>query len=296
VKFSDVVKQTVALLRDSGRITYRTLKREFDLSDDALEDLKFELIEGQELAVDKDGKMLVWTGTSREQAARDAEPPQAEAPTPRGTLPAEAERRQLTVLFCDLMGSTALSEHLDPEEYREVVRAYHETCANATRRYGGHTAQHLGDGLLVYFGYPTAHEDDARRAIRSGLEILMGLQSLNAQLPPVLKARLPHPIQIRIGAHTGLVVIGEIGSSEKREILALGETPNMAARLQGVAEPDTVVISGATQRLVQGLFICQDLGPQALKGLTTPVTVYHVLGESQGYRTKSIGAVRDYQF
>ena len=144
-----------------------------------------------------------------------------------------AERRQLTVMFCDLVGSTALSAQLDPEELREVVRAYQETCTAVIQRYDGHIAQHLGDGLLVYFGYPVAHEDDAQRAVRTGLEIVAGLQSVNAQLPPTIRARLPHPFQVRIGIHTGLVVIGEIGSSEKREMLALGETPNIAARVQG---------------------------------------------------------------
>jgi class 3 adenylate cyclase/tetratricopeptide (TPR) repeat protein len=178
-------------------------------------------------------------------------------------------------MFCDLVGSTALSEQLDPEELREVVRAYQETCTAVIQRYDGHIAQHLGDGLLVYFGYPLAHEDDAQRAVRATLGIVEALQQLSFST-----IQLPHPLQVRIGIHTGLVVIGEIGSSEKREILALGETPNMAARLQGLAEPDTVVISAATQRLVQGLFVCQDLGPQALKGLTTPVNVYQVLGES----------------
>ncbi len=198
----------------------------------------------------------------------------------RDSRPDAAERRQLTVMFCDLVGSTTLSEQLDPEEYREVVQAYHAMCAEVVTRYAGFTAQHLGDGLLVYFGYPSAYEDEAARAVRTSLEILAGLQFLNVQLKPALKARLPHPIQARIGIHTGLVVIGEIGSSEKRELLALGETPNLAARLQGLAEPDTVVISAATQRLVQGLFACQDLGSQELKGLTTPVAVHQVLGES----------------
>ncbi len=200
-----------------------------------------------------------------------------EPPAQRRT---EAERRQLTVMFCDLVGSTTLSELLDPEELREVVQAYHAMCAEVVTRYAGFTAQHLGDGLLVYFGYPAAHEDEAARAVRTALEILAGLQLLNARLKPALKARLPHPIQVRIGIHTGLVVIGEIGSSEKRELLALGETPNLAARLQGVAEPDTVVISAATQHLIQGLFEYQDLGPQQLKGLSTPVAVYRVVGES----------------
>jgi class 3 adenylate cyclase/predicted ATPase len=185
----------------------------------------------------------------------------------------------LTVLFCDLVGSTALSEQLDPEEYREVVRSYQATGTEVIQRYEGHIAQHLGDGLLVYFSYPTAHEDDAQRAVRTGLEILASLQSLNARLQPAIKERLPHPIQVRIGIHTGLVVIGEIGSSEKREVLAMGETPNIAARLQGLAEPDTVVISGATYRLVQGLFECQDRGPQELKGISTPLPLYRVVRE-----------------
>jgi class 3 adenylate cyclase/predicted ATPase len=170
--------------------------------------------------------------------------------------------------------------YLDPEEYREVVRSYQESCAEVIRRYAGHTAQHLGDGILVYFGYPVAHEDDAQRAVRTGLEILAGLQSLNARLQLTIKARLPHPIQVRTGIHTGLVVIGEIGSSEKREILAMGETPNIAARLQGLAEPDTAVISGATYRLVEGLFECQDRGLQELKGTSTPVPLYRVVCES----------------
>jgi class 3 adenylate cyclase/predicted ATPase len=177
--------------------------------------------------------------------------------------------------------STRLSEQLDPEEYREVVRSYQEGCTEVIRRYAGHTAQHLGDGILVYFGYPTAHEDDAQRAVRTGLEIIAGLQALNAQLSPAIRRQLPHPIQVRIGIHTGLVVIGEIGSSEKREILALGETPNIAARLQGLADPDTAVISAATFRLVQGLFECQDLGAQTLKGISTQLQLYHVLKESE---------------
>ncbi len=195
----------------------------------------------------------------------------------------------MTVLFCDLVGSTALSTQLDPEELREVVRSYHETCADVIRRYAGHTAQHLGDGLLVYFGYPAAHEDDAWRAVRAGLEIVEALRRLpyaghevpspargegqgegasttasavstlrpdpfdHAQdrLPPQggkEKTDAVRRLQVRIGIHTGLVVVGEIGSREKREILALGETPNIAARLQGLAEPDTVVISGANRR------------------------------------------------
>jgi class 3 adenylate cyclase/predicted ATPase len=282
MKFSDVVKQAIELLRESGRVTYRTLKREFALDDAALEDLKFELIEGQELAADKDGKMLVWTGTPSGQSMGSGEHSKAEEPAPAHSTPAassvEAERRQLTVMFCDLVGSTALSAQLDPEELREVVRAYQETCTEVIRRYDGHIAQHLGDGLLVYFGYPVAHEDDAQRAVRAGLEII---QAIRGRPTGDGGQGGQQPLQVRIGIHTGLVVVGEIGSSEKREMLALGETPNLAARIQGQANPDEVVISAATYRLVEGLFACEDRGLPELKGVTTPLTLYRVVKESE---------------
>jgi class 3 adenylate cyclase len=153
MKFSEVVEQASEWLQRRGRLTYRTLKREFDLDEAALEDLKFELIEGQELAVDKDGKMLVWRGTPSAQHAGSEAPPQAEALAPaRPALApaAEAERRQLTVLFCDLVGSTQLSAQLDPEDYRAVVQRYQQTCMAVIQRYDGYLAQYLGDGLLVY--------------------------------------------------------------------------------------------------------------------------------------------------
>jgi class 3 adenylate cyclase len=183
----------------------------------------------------------------RKAPRRAASPPV----TPSLPTPAEAERRQLTVMFCDLVGSTALSAQLDPEEYRQVVQQYQDTCTDVIRRYEGQIAQHLGDGLLVYFGYPTAHEDEAPRAVRAGIDIINTLHT-----SPLRHRRLPNPIQVRIGIHTGLVVIGEIGSSEKREMLALGETPNLAARIQGTANPDEVLISAATYLLVEGLFTC----------------------------------------
>ncbi|MGE0820624.1 MAG: adenylate/guanylate cyclase domain-containing protein [Candidatus Binatia bacterium] len=204
---------------------------------------------------------------------------QLSVPSPQHPVPHTqplAERRQLTVLFCDLVDSTALSEQLDPEEYREVVRAYQQASATVIAHYTGHIAQYLGDGLLVYFGYPVAHEDDAQRAVRTALGIVQAVQQLS--FPTI---QLSRSLQVHIGIHTGLVVIGEIGSSEKHEILALGETPNIAARLQGLAEPDTVVMSAVTQRLVLGLFDCQDLGLQTLKGISSPLSLQRVLGESQ---------------
>ncbi len=273
--FYDVLDQVVALLQRQGRVSYRALKREFALDNDYVEDLKEELIGAKQLATDEDGRFLVWTGAQEPVVAPSSfSPPQSLAP-PTALPPSEAERRQLTVMFCDVVGSTALSEQLDPEDLREVVRAYHQTCATVIQRYEGHTAQHLGDGLLVYFGYPAAHEDDAHRAVRAALGIVKAMQHLS--VPTVA---LPYPLQVRIGVHTGLVVIGEIGGSEKHEVLALGETPNLAARLQGLAAPDTVVMSSATYRLSEGFFTCRSLGLSLVKGISAPIDVYQVLEES----------------
>jgi class 3 adenylate cyclase len=176
----------------------------------------------------------------------------------------------LTVQFIDLVGSTALSQQLDPEDYHGRVVAYQAACRQVIARYEGHIAQYLGDGVLVYFGYPAAHEEDAVRAVRSGLEIVAAVGQL-AGTPP---------LQVRIGIHTGPVVVGEIGEGARTEWLALGETPNIAARVQGLAEPDTVVLSAATYRLIQGYFECRDLGSQTFKGISTPLPVYHILRES----------------
>ncbi len=288
--FDEVLEQVRELLQSKGRVAYRALKRRFGLDDDYLEDLKAELVDAEHVAVDEDGKVLVWkdsrASSVQHLASEEPQPltqsPQTLDPRPR-TLDVASERRQLTVMFCDLVGSTALSEQLDPEEYSEVVRLYQETCARAIGHYDGRVAQHLGDGLLVYFGYPAAHEDDAQRAVRTSLEILAGLQLLNGRLKSALRARLPRPIQARIGIHTGLVVIGELGSSEKREILALGETPNLAARIQGQANPDEVVISAATYHLVEGLFACEDRGQPGLKGISTPLTLYRVVKEGEAH-------------
>ena len=180
--FVTVLDQVIALLRQRGRLTYRTLQRQFQLDDEALEDLKLELITGQRLAVDEEGTVLVWTGDTAPPVS-PASSASVPAPPPAAAAPPEAERRQLTVLFCDLVDSTALSSQLDPEDLREVVRAYQETCAKVIARFEGHIAQYLGDGLLVYFGYPLAHEDDAQRAVRAGLGVLEALGQLNARLP-----------------------------------------------------------------------------------------------------------------
>jgi predicted ATPase/class 3 adenylate cyclase len=188
----------------------------------------------------------------------------------------EAERRQLTVLFCDLVDSTPLAGQLDPEDLREVVRAYQDTCAKVIARFEGYIAQYLGDGLLVYFGYPQAHEDDAQRAVRAGLGIVEAIGQLNTRLKEERGVRL----MVRLGVHTGLVVVGEVGGGPRREQLALGEMPNLAARLQGIAAPNTLVISAITFHLLGGFFACQSLGTPLLKGFAQPLAVYRVLYES----------------
>ncbi|HXG22487.1 MAG TPA: adenylate/guanylate cyclase domain-containing protein [Methylomirabilota bacterium] len=282
MKFSEVVEQARALLQRKGRITYRALQREFALDDQALEDLKDELIDAEQVARDENGKVLVWASAASVPSSKfpvpSSTPPPSTSPqfsdvtrTTHHVSQAAGERRQLTVMFCDLVGSTALSTQLDPEDLREVVRQYQQTCAAVIQRHEGHIAQYLGDGLLVYFGYPSAHEDDARRAVRAGLEIVGAIHGLPLQ----------NPLQVRIGIHTGLVVVGDIGAGGRTEQLALGETPNIAARIQGLAEPNTVLISAATQRLVDGQFECQPFGSRVLKGIETPISVYHVQSEQQ---------------
>jgi class 3 adenylate cyclase/predicted ATPase len=202
-------------------------------------------------------------------------PENATEPVRASESPPEAERRQLTVMFCDLVGSTELSARLDPEVLRDVVRSYQQACDAVIGRLHGNVAQYLGDGLLVYFGYPVAREDDARRAVRAGLGVIEAMAMLNTRLQRERGLMLA----VRVGIHTGPVVVGEIGGASRREALALGETPNIAARLQTVAEPDTVVISAATHRLLQGSVFVTDLGEQVVKGLPTPLRAYQVHGD-----------------
>jgi len=272
--FEELLDQAIALLQRRGRLTYRALKRQFDLDDDYLEDLKTELIKGQRLAVDEDGEVLVWIGGT--DLSPTTIPRVVQSALPGPPTPLEAERRQLTVLFCDLVDSTALSSQLDPEEYRDVVCAYQTACTEVIRRYDGHIAQLLGDGLLVYFGYPQAHEDDAQRAVRAGLGIVEAIGTLKTSLAQTTGRTLA----VRLGIHTGLVVIGALGDQGRHEHLALGETPNIAARIQSLAQPNTVAISDATYRLVQGYFECRDLGAHALRGVPEAMRLYHVLSES----------------
>jgi len=193
-------------------------------------------------------------------------------PAGEGGVGVEAERRQLTVMFCDLVGSTALSARLDPEDLREVIGAYHRAVSEIIAGFDGFVSRYMGDGVLVYFGYPQAHEDDAERAIRAALSTIAAVGRLDVKSVK---------LQARVGIATGLVVVGDlIGGGEAQERSVVGETPNLAARLQTLAEPNTVAIAAGTRRLVGDLFEYQDLGVVEVKGITGPVPAWQVLRPS----------------
>ncbi len=193
-------------------------------------------------------------------------------PTATAAIGSEAERRQLTVMFCDLVGSTPLSTRYDPEDLREIVGAYHRCVADTVARFAGFVAKYMGDGVLVYFGYPEAHEDDAERAVRAGLAVIEAVGKLETA---------EERLNVRLGIATGLAVVGDlIGEGAAQERGVVGETPNLAARLQGLAAPNTLVIGEATRRQIGGLFDLVELGPQALAGFAAPQPAWRVIGES----------------
>src|SRR5262245_55622808 len=297
--FDEILAQIIDLLKHQGRVSYRAIKRRFDIDDDYIEDLKEELLYVHPV-IDDEGIGLMWTGDT---ASGQAVVPQPAQPTPQPAAqqqpslpviplttapPPDAERRQLTVMFCDLVDSTKLSSQLDPEDYREMVRAYQGACSEVITRFDGHIAQLLGDGLLVYFGYPHAHEDDAQRAVRTGLGILAAMGNLNQGLQQTKGIQLA----IRVGVHTGLVVVGEMGGAGRQEQLALGEVPNVCSRIEALAASNTIAMSEATYRLVQGYFECQDLGAQTLRGVAEPITVYQILRESGVHSRLDIARAR----
>src|SRR6516162_9749571 len=206
---------------------------------------------------------LAGTASATPQLAAGSEP------SPRD----EAERRHLTVMICDLVGSTALSARLDPEDMNTVMDAYHAACARIMVTYDGFIGDFRGDGMLAYFGYPRAHEDDAERTVRAGLEIIAAVARL--------ETRAAVPLAVRIGIATGLVMVGDLsGESALREHALVGDTPNLAARLQGLPEPGTIVVAASTRRLLGDLFRLRDLGQHELKGITGPVAAWAVEGVS----------------
>ena len=232
-------------LRKLGLEHYEAAFRENKIDDTVLPSLTAEDLKDLGVGFVGDRRKLL-DAIAALRAERSAPTPLADAPLATDKAANDtAERRQVTVMFSDLVGSTALSARMDPEDLREIISAYQRCVAKTVRRFGGFVARYLGDGVLIYFGYPQAHEDDAERAVRAGLALIDAVATL-----PV-----PEPLQVRIGAATGMVVVGDlVGSGEAQEHDIVGETPNLAARLQGIAEPNTVVIAEATRRLLGNLF------------------------------------------
>jgi class 3 adenylate cyclase/tetratricopeptide (TPR) repeat protein len=304
MSFDDLLNQTIDMLRRHKRVSYRALRRQFEVDDGYIEDLKSEIIEVLRLGVDEDGKVLVWAGEPavREPIVRELGDPAFsagaakssrgqdaagdEAPGSSGSAgekrrdvsprPAAGERRHLTVMFCDLVDSTPLAERLDPEELGDVFGVWQDACAEAVAEHGGHISDYRGDGVFVYFGYPSAHEDGPHRALRAALGMLHRLDGVNARLQRTHATTLA----VRIGIHTGLVLLSDLGGRFVRDQFALGETPNIAARLQAVAEENQIIVSGALRNLVRGYFTFDELGERNLKGVSKPVAACRVLGET----------------
>ena len=256
-------------LRSLGLSQYETLFRQNDIDAEVLSELTDGDLEKFGVSFGHRKRLLKAIASlgSTETAAKPANP------VPLQAFPDAAERRQLTVMFCDLVGSTAMSARLDPEDMREVVGSYQRLCADLIAKAGGFVAKYMGDGLLAYFGYPQAHEHDAERAVQAGLAL--------AEAMPKLKTAAGVPLQVRVGIATGLVVVGDlIGSGEAQERGIVGETPNLAARLQAMAEPNMVVIAEGTRRLLGDLFELGDLGPKDLKGIAWPVRAWAALRAS----------------
>jgi class 3 adenylate cyclase len=262
-----------AWLRELGLECYETAFRSNDIDVDLLSDLTEADLEKLGVASLGHRKILLRAieALRRPRAELAASTTTITDETALAPLPpasrSEAERRQLTVMFIDMVGSTELSARLDPEDMREVIRAYQTACAEAVDRWGGHVANYIGDGVLAYFGWPQAHEDDAERAVRAGLQLVQEI----ARLEPRAEIRL----QARVGVATGHVVVGDLitkGGSDRDAVS--GASPNLAARLQAVAAPGTVVISPSTRQLVGGLFDLTDLGPQRLKGFAEPLMAW----------------------
>jgi class 3 adenylate cyclase len=258
-------------LRKLGLEQYEAAFRENRIDDTVLPSLTAEDLKDLGVGFVGDRRKLL-DAIAAVRAEASAPTPLSDAPLATGKAAQDtAERRQVTVMFSDLVGSTALSARMDPEDLREVISAYQKCVAETVRRCGGFVAKYMGDGVLIYFGYPQAHEDDAERAVRAGLQLIAAVTALKS----------PVSLQTRVGIATGLVVVGDlIGSGEAQEHGIVGETPNLAARLQGIAEPNMVVIAEGTRRLLGNLFEFEDLGAKNLKGIAGRVRAWAALRAS----------------
>ncbi|MFK7887196.1 MAG: adenylate/guanylate cyclase domain-containing protein [Gammaproteobacteria bacterium] len=255
--FDALLNDVTRLVRERGRVSLAAVGEYFDLTPQRLDAVRDELVSARGTLALENERILVL-------------PDVAEEP------PAEAERRNLTVMFVDLVGSSDLSGQLDPEELRDVIQRYQQMVVRCTERLHGYTAQYLGDGVLVYFGYPHAHDDDARRALYAAHDVLDQLSALNDSLHHDHGVR----VDLRIGIHTGLVVVGDVGAGARHEALALGETPNIAARIESMAAPGTVMLSAATRGLLADQFELESQGDHELRGIAQPVTLYRSLRPS----------------
>src|SRR6266446_1588970 len=285
MNFDETLARVLELLQREGRVSYRALRRRFDLDEEYLDDLKVEIIQAKKLAVDEDGTVLVWIGDTAPSPVPMPTPervPLAYTPrhlaekilTSRAAL--TGERKQVTVLFCDLANSTALAERLGPDAMHTLLSHFCELALNEVHRYEGTVNQFLGDGFMALFGAPVAHEDHARRAVLAALELQRAMRGGSIQ--PLPGQPPGEALVVRMGLNTGLVVVGSIGDNLRMDYTAVGDTTNLAARLQQVAEPDTILISETTQRLAQGYIRLEALPAVLVKGKAEPITRYKVLG------------------
>jgi class 3 adenylate cyclase/predicted ATPase len=295
VRFSEILKEVAWRVLTEERVSYRTIKRDFGLDEEDIEELRFFLTQRTTLATDLDGRFLVRANGSSppvaahlnsvtarpeaERMSRDLPLEATSAPSAAAAVtaaePIGAERRQVTVMFCDLVGSTDLASQLDPEDMADVIRAYQGTVSAVIRRFDGYIAKFMGDGVLVYFGFPHAQEKDAGRAVRAGLAILDAVPGLNADVGRVKNVALA----VRIGIATGVVMVGEtVGTGAGSEKTIVGETPNLAARLQGLATPNAIVLSALTRTLAGEEFVYVEFGAHQLKGISEPVSAWRVAG------------------
>ena len=287
--FEEILDQAIAMLQRRGRLTYGTLKRQFQLDDAALEDLKNELIEGQRLAVDERGNVLVWTGAEVAPPQPTAFPTSSQDRAPLAYTPSylaekiltsrsalEGERKQVTVLFADLKGSMELLADRDPEEARQLLDPVLQRMMEAVHRYEGTVNQVMGDGIMALFGAPLAHEDHAVRACYAALAMQDALRRYSEEV------RRTHgvEVQIRVGLNSGEVVVRAIGNDLHMDYSAIGETTHLAARMEQLAPPGTIRLTAATLRLVEGFMRVNALGPVPVKGLTAPVEVFDLVGTS----------------
>jgi class 3 adenylate cyclase len=285
MQFYEVLAQVIELLQRQGRVSYRALKRQFDLDNDYLEDLKAEIIKAKRLAVDEDGDVLVWTGgTALPVASGPATGPER---VPRSYTPAhltekilgarpslEGERKQVTVLFADLKGSMELLADRDPEEARQLLDPVLTLMLQAVHRYEGTGNQVMGDGIMALFGAPIAHEDHAVRACYAALH----MQETVTRYGNEMQRAHGVPVQIRVGLHSGAVVVRGIDSSLHMDYTAVGQTTHLAARMEQMAKPGSVLLTAETLQRAEGHIQVKPLGPVAVKGLATPVEVFELAG------------------